>query len=70
MFIVEVDQEQCKGCGLCVHACGKNLMILSERFNIKGFHPAACRDTNACTGCRSCALMCPDWAITISRDDA
>lgn len=37
---VEVLEEECKGCGLCVDACPPKVMKLSERFNTHGYHPA------------------------------
>ena len=33
----------------------------------KGYHPAHCTDQEKCTGCATCALMCPDVAITVER---
>ena len=68
MANVTVDDHFCKGCGLCVDACPLNLMQLdAERITPKGYHPAHCTDTDACTGCTSCAIMCPDVAITVER---
>ncbi|WP_442879263.1 4Fe-4S binding protein, partial [Adlercreutzia sp.] len=33
----------------------------------KGYHPAHCTDEDKCTGCATCATMCPDVAITVER---
>ena len=33
----------------------------------KGYHPAHCTDQGECTGCGTCAVMCPDVAITVYR---
>ena len=67
---VTFDQERCKGCGLCVAACPKGIVALSEqRLNQKGYHPAEVTEMEKCVGCASCALMCPDCVITVERED-
>ena len=63
-----VDDAFCKGCGLCVDACPANIIELNQdKITDKGYHPAHCIDQSKCTGCTSCALMCPDVAITVWR---
>ncbi|HDG62156.1 MAG TPA: 4Fe-4S dicluster domain-containing protein, partial [Thermotoga sp.] len=37
---VEIDQERCKGCGLCINACPTKVLRFSKKFNSKGYHPA------------------------------
>ncbi len=65
---IEVDQERCKGCGLCVTACPKQVIVLEEWVNQRGYHPAALHDPNGdCTGCALCAVACPDACITVYR---
>jgi 2-oxoglutarate ferredoxin oxidoreductase subunit delta len=42
---------------------------MSESFNAKGYRPAEWNDANAaCTGCATCAVICPDAAITVYRE--
>ena len=61
-------EERCKGCGLCVNACPKDLLRLSNtRLNQKGYTPVELTDPEACIGCASCAMMCPDCVITVER---
>jgi 2-oxoglutarate ferredoxin oxidoreductase subunit delta len=36
-----------------------------ETINQKGHSPATLTDESACTGCGSCATMCPDCVITV-----
>lgn len=63
-----VDEERCKGCGLCTTACPKGIVALSsEKLNSKGYHPAHVEHMALCVGCAMCAMMCPDVAITVER---
>ena len=39
-FKIEILEDICKGCGLCVSFCPKQLFKISEKINIKGYHPA------------------------------
>ena len=66
---VTFNEDNCKGCGLCVSACPKNIVAMAaDRMNAKGFHPAGLTDPEACTGCAFCATMCPDVVITVERN--
>lgn len=68
MARIEVDPGFCKGCGLCVDVCPTHIIELdASTLNAKGYHPAHCTDQDKCTGCCSCAMMCPDVAITVWR---
>ncbi len=65
---ITVKENVCKGCGLCVLACPKKIIRLSqERINVKGYHPAEVVEMEKCIGCAMCATMCPDVAITVER---
>jgi len=72
--MIEVDQELCKGCQLCVHACPKELIEVSSRLNARGYYPAVFREKGMkkerrqCTGCSSCAICCPEMAIEVYRE--
>lgn len=68
MARINVDATYCKGCGLCVDACPLHIIELdSNTITQKGYHPAHCVEPDKCTGCTTCALMCPDVAITVWR---
>ena len=62
-------EELCKGCGLCVNACPKNLLQLSrDRLNQKGHSPAGeITEPEKCIGCAFCATMCPDCVIKVEK---
>lgn len=68
MASVTVNEELCKGCGLCVGACPKQIMKLdSSLINQKGYHIAHCDEPEACIGCAFCATMCPEVAILVKK---
>ena len=61
-------EERCKGCGLCVNACPKKIVLIREDvINSKGFHPAGVVEVEKCIGCAFCATVCPDCVITVER---
>lgn len=64
---VTFDADRCKGCGLCVDACPKKILIMSESLNAKGYHPAAIINEKDCIACAFCATMCPDVVIRIEK---
>lgn len=69
MVKLTINDELCKGCGLCVRACPKNLLQISKsKLNAKGYHPAEITDMDACIACASCARTCPDIAIRIEKE--
>ncbi len=68
MAKVEIKTDVCKGCGLCVTACPKDIMVLSEtEINARGYSPVIVTDMSACIGCAACAKMCPDAVLTVYK---
>lgn len=68
MAKVTIHDDACKGCGLCVSVCPKNVLAMStERINQKGYNPAEVCRPEDCIACAMCAVMCPDVAITVER---
>jgi len=65
--LLRVDENECKGCGLCIEACPPKVIHLSEDLNHYGYRTATYPGTG-CTGCGICFLVCPEpGAITVLR---
>ena len=68
MARVIIDQDKCKGCGLCTTSCPKKILTLSDDIiNSKGYKPATVTDEQSCLGCAMCGIMCPHLAITVEK---
>lgn len=61
--IIEIDQEKCNGCGLCVEACHEGALQL-----ING--KAVLVSDQYCDGLGDCLPECPTGAITIIEREA
>ena len=64
---IVVDNEKCKGCGLCVAACPTKVIDLHSEVNGTGYHYAYMKEPEACIGCTSCAMVCPDSVISVYK---
>jgi 2-oxoglutarate ferredoxin oxidoreductase subunit delta len=66
---VTINAEECKGCGLCAHACPAGCLSFSADFNHQGYHPIRYSGE----GCRAdglCFYACPEpGAIAVYRGD-
>jgi 2-oxoglutarate ferredoxin oxidoreductase subunit delta len=60
---VVIIEDRCKGCAFCVEYCPKDVLVLSDGFNKKGYHPPEVIKTGECVNCNLCEMICPDFAI-------
>jgi 2-oxoglutarate ferredoxin oxidoreductase subunit delta len=68
MAKVVFNEERCKGCKLCTTVCPKKIVVMmNDRLNLKGFHPAGVADIEKCTACTFCATICPDCVIEVYK---
>ena len=66
-FRVIIDVGRCKGCGLCVAHCPKELLCFETALNALGYRPVVFRDDGSCTGCGNCYHMCPECIVRVER---
>jgi len=64
---IEIDQEICKGCQICMAFCPGDVIKLSDKSNASGYSPVVFDDSGKCTGCATCAVVCPEVAIEVYR---
>ncbi len=65
---VVFDTERCKGCGLCIAACPRNVLAFSGTLNQSGYDVAHMANPEDCIGCGFCAMTCPDIVIEVYRE--
>jgi 2-oxoglutarate ferredoxin oxidoreductase subunit delta len=65
--LLQIDAEECKGCGLCIEACPPKAIAMNEQLNHYGYRTAVYTGAG-CTGCGICFMACPEpGAITVLR---
>jgi 2-oxoglutarate ferredoxin oxidoreductase subunit delta len=64
---IHIDADVCKGCGLCIYYCPKQVLRLSEHINVRGFKVAEVSHLDDCIACHLCEYGCPDLAIFVEK---
>jgi 2-oxoglutarate ferredoxin oxidoreductase subunit delta len=54
---IEIRMDWCKGCGICVAFCPKEVLAMDEN------EKAVVERPDECDKCGLCELRCPDMAI-------
>ena len=67
--MIEVKEDWCKGCGICIERCPVNALEESNKLNRRGIRPPKLKEKNECNYCRLCELLCPDLAITVISEE-
>ncbi|MBO8127898.1 MAG: 4Fe-4S binding protein [Peptococcaceae bacterium] len=60
MFLVQIDEEKCEGCGECVEACPASILELVDG-------KATVTDATECLGCETCVTVCTTGAVTLQE---
>jgi 2-oxoglutarate ferredoxin oxidoreductase subunit delta len=58
---ISIIKEFCKGCGICVEFCPKDVLALGSDLKVN------CINIEACNGDALCELRCPDFAIFVKN---
>jgi 2-oxoglutarate ferredoxin oxidoreductase subunit delta len=66
---IHILENQCKGCGFCVEYCPREVLKLSDGYNLKGYHPPIVLKAEECVHCQLCEIICPEFAIFVTRKD-
>jgi len=67
--MIEVKDDWCKGCNICIDRCPVDALEESDQLNRRGIRPPKLKEKNECNFCRLCELICPDLAITVIPDE-
>ena len=68
-YVVQILNEQCDGCELCVEFCPKDVLeIDQESFNSRMLHYVMLAK-DECVGCKQCERICPTASIFIIEKD-
>ncbi|MBN2899331.1 MAG: 4Fe-4S binding protein [Clostridia bacterium] len=54
---IKIKKEWCKGCGICVTFCPKQVLGYDDEGKV------AMLDSENCIKCGQCEMRCPDFAI-------
>ena len=65
MIAITVDKKFCKGCALCIENCPPDVLAISNERGSAGFLVPEAVKPEACTRCKMCELICPDFAIVV-----
>ena len=56
-----IKMARCKGCGICVAFCPKEVLAIDELCKVKFVQ------VDACIACGQCEMRCPDYAIFVDK---
>ncbi len=62
-FNLKVFSDRCKDCGICFEFCPINNLKPNEKGSPEMIDP------EACTGCKLCEYLCPDFAIQVDKKE-
>ena len=60
---LSINEKFCKGCGICIEFCPKQVLALSDKGKVYAVQP------ELCINCGQCEIRCPDFAIQVIKED-
>ena len=57
-----INEKLCKGCGICIEFCPKQVLKLTDKGKVYAFQ------SELCIKCGQCELRCPDFAIQVIKE--
>lgn len=60
---IKINKAWCKGCGICVAFCPKQVLGFDDHGKVE------MKDPDNCIKCAQCELRCPDFAIFLGGKD-
>ena len=67
--MVFIEKDACKGCGICIMVCPKNILEFTDELNQKGFQYPELTHADKCILCENCMIYCPDFAVVVKKDE-
>ena len=65
---IEINENLCKGCEICIEFCPFTIFGKSDKLNRKGYYLPIVLIEDKCNGCRLCELLCPELAIVLTKE--
>lgn len=63
MSHIIVDQDHCKGCGICIKMCSSGVISLADESNLPQVQD---ENTSRCLYCGHCEAFCPSQALILN----
>ncbi|PIE52910.1 4Fe-4S ferredoxin [Candidatus Fermentibacteria bacterium] len=60
---VHIFPDWCKGCGICIAFCPKQVLAMGKDQKARVAHPEKCIE------CALCARRCPEFAVFVSGEE-
>ncbi len=63
-YSISISDKRCRSCGVCWEICPPDVLTWQPPLN-----KAIINNLDACTGCRLCEWLCPDFAIVVRAEE-